>query len=305
LNSSRLNNLDWTLVQSFLAVADTGSLSAAARQLDQSQPTLGRQIKRLEDALDLDLFQRQPRGLTLTEQGQAILPAARRMARALGDIALTAAGEDRGLSGTLRITASLIVSHHHLPPVIAGLRRAAPEMAVELLPSDSSENLLFREADIAVRMYRSEQLDIVTRQIGWMPIAAYATPEYLKAKGTPRTPEDLMDHDIVGFNRSDLILRSMREMGLPMTRDHFTVRCDDQVTYWELVRAGCGIGFGQQPVGDEDPGVVRVFHDMEIPPLPVWLAAHEAMRRTPRVALGWEHLERGLAPILQPLWPLF
>ncbi|WP_407491777.1 LysR family transcriptional regulator [Pseudooceanicola sp. MF1-13] len=301
MNRDLLSSLDWTLVQSFLAVADTGSLSGAARQLDQSQPTLGRQIKRLEDALGLDLFHRQPRGLTLTEQGEAILPAARRMAAALGDIALTAAGEDRGLSGTLRITASLIVSHFHLPEIIADLRAAAPEMAIELLPSDTSENLLFREADIAVRMYRSEQLDVVTRQIGWMPIGAYAAPEYLARKGEPKSPQDLMTHDVVGFDRSDLILRSMRDMGLPMTRDHFAVRCDDQVTYWELVRAGCGIGFGQRPVGDADPGVVRIFNDMPIPSLPVWLAAHDAMRRTPRVALAWDHLERGLAPILQPL----
>lgn len=298
---NRLKALDWTLIQSFLAVADTGSLSAAARQLDQSQPTLGRQIKRLEDALDLDLFHRQPRGLSLTEQGQAILPAARRMAEAMGDIALTAAGEDRGLNGTLRITASQIVSHFHLPRIIADLRRAAPEMAVELLPSDTSENLLFREADIAVRMYSSEQLDVITRQIGWMPLAAYATPEYLDRRGVPRRAEDLMRHDIVGFDRSDLILRTMRAMGLPMTRDHFAVRCDDQVTYWQLVASGCGIGFGQKPVGDTDPTVVQVLEGLTIPPLPVWLAAHDTMRRTPRVALGWRYLERGLAPLLQPL----
>lgn len=298
MNSLALGHLDWTLIQSFLAVADTGSLSGAARQLEQSQPTLGRQIKRLEEALALDLFQRQPRGLTLTEQGQAILPAARRMAQAMGDIALTAAGEDRGLAGTLRITASRMVAHHHLPRIVARLRHAAPEMAVEILPSDTAENLLFREADIAVRMYRTEQLDVITRQIGTLPIGTFATRAYLDRHGTPATPEDLLTHDLIGLDRSDLILRAMRSMGLPVTRDHFAVRCDDQVAYWEFVRAGCGIGFGQVPIAMADADIVPIFPDLAIPALPVWLAAQETMRRTPRVALAWTMLEQGLRPIL-------
>jgi DNA-binding transcriptional LysR family regulator len=296
-----LKSLDWALIQSFLAVAETGSLSAAARQLDLSQPTLGRQVRKLEQALQLDLFHRQPRGLELTEQGQLILPAARRMAEALGEIAISAAGEDRGLGGTLRITASRLVAHHHLPPILASLRRAAPEMAIEVLPSDTAENLLFREADIAVRMYRSEQLDVVTRQIGWLPIGAFASRDYVARHGLPDTPEALLTHDMIGFDRSDLILRSFRDMGLPVTLDHFVIRCDDQVAYWEFVRAGCGIGFGQLPVAARDPEIVPVFPGLDIPPLPVWLAAHDTMRRTPRVALAWAHLERELAPILSRL----
>lgn len=291
-------SLDWTLVQAFVAVAETGSLSAAARRLGQSQPTLGRQVRRLEDALDLALFQRQARGLVLTEQGQAILPAARRMAQAMGDIALAAAGADHGLSGTLRITASEIVAFHHMPAIIARLRRVAPEMAVELHPTDSPDNLLFREADIAVRMFRSEQLDVITRQIGWMPMGAFAARSYLAARGTPRHPADLSGHDLVGFDRSDLILRGMRDMGLHVTRDDFAVRCDDQVTYWELVRAGCGIGFGQRPVGLADDALCELFPGLPIPPLPVFLAAHETMRRTPRVALAWSVLEETFADLL-------
>lgn len=293
-----LNDLDWSLIQSFVAVAETGSLSAASRRLDQSQPTIGRQIKRLEQTLRLDLFHRQPRGLILTEQGQAVLPAARRMASAMGEIALTAAGHDSELAGTLRITASEIVAFHHLPTIIGKMRRAVPEMAIELMPSDSSENLLFREADIAVRMYRTQQLDVITKQIGWMPMGVFATRTYLAENGSPKSPADLLNHDLVGFDRSDLILRSMREMGLPVTRDNFGVRCDDQVTYWQLIRSGCGIGFGQRPVGLADPDIVELFPDMAIPRLPVWLAAHETMRRTARVALGWDYLEQGLKPLL-------
>ncbi|WP_375186425.1 LysR family transcriptional regulator [Pseudooceanicola sp.] len=293
--------LDWSLWQAFLAVAETGSLSAAARRLQQSQPTLGRQIRKLEDNTGLDLFARQPRGLDLTDHGRALLPAARRMAEASGQIALAMAGEERGLTGTLRITASEIVAYHHLPPILARMRAEAPEMTVVLLPTDSSENLLFREADIAIRMYRSDQLDIVTRQIGTLSIGAFAARNYLERRGMPTTPEEIMEHDLIGFDRADLILRGMRQMGLTVDRDSFALRCDDQVTYWELVRAGNGIGFGQHAVAAKCPEVVELFPNLPIPPLPVWLAAHEAMRRTPRVALAWRILEEELAPILGPV----
>lgn len=293
-----LENLDWSLLQAFVAVADGGSLSEAARRLGQSQPTIGRQVRRLEEESGLDLFQRQSRGLALTEQGQAILPAARRMAAAVGEIALAAAGEDRGLGGTLRLTASEMVAFHHLPPILSRMRRDVPEMQIVLIPSDRSENLLFREADLAVRMYRSEQLDVVTRRIGWLSIGAFAAKDYLDRKGRPTSIADVAGHDLIGYDRSDLILRGMRQMGLSIGREDFATRCDDQVTYWQLVRAGCGIGFGQVAFGSQDPALERILPELQIPALPVWLAAHEAVRKTPRVALAWRMLEEGLAPIL-------
>jgi DNA-binding transcriptional LysR family regulator len=293
--------LDWSLWQVFVTVAETGSLSAAARRLGQSQPTIGRQIKRLEEETGLTLFARQPRGLDLTEHGQALLPAARRMAEASGEIRLAMAGENRDLRGTLRITASEIVAFYHLPPILAQLRQAAPEMQIVLLPTDTSENLLFREADIAIRMYRSDQLDIVTRQIGSLPIGTYAAQAYIDRRGRPEQPTDLIQHDLIGFDRSDLILRGMRQMGLDITRDNFALRCDNQITYWELLRAGNGIGFGQKAVARQYPEVQELFPDLPIPPLPVWLAAPEATRRTPRVALAWRILEQGLSRIVAPV----
>ncbi|MGI3170278.1 LysR family transcriptional regulator [Pseudooceanicola sp. C21-150M6] len=300
---SHLDRLDWSLLQIFLAVAEEGSLSAAARRLGLSQPTLGRQIKQLEAHSGLELFVRQPRGLVLTPQGQAILPAAQRMADAMAEVRLAAAGRDNGLRGTLRITASHIVAHHHLPPLITRLREKAPEMDIVLIPSDSSENLLYREADIAVRMYRSEQLDIVTRRLGALEIGAFAAKSYLDRRGRPQSMQDLAGHDLIGFDTSDLILRGMRGAGLTLTREDFAIRCDDQVTYWQLLRSGCGIGFGQRAVAASEPLVEPILPDVPVPPLDVWLAAHEAMRRNPRVALAWSVLEEGLAPLLTQARP--
>ena len=113
------NALEWSLVQAFLAVAETGSLSGAARVLGTSQPTLGRQIKTLEAQLGADLFLRQARGLALSETGTALIAPAQAMRTAAGQIALTAAGRTERLEGTVRITASVAMAVYHLPPIIA------------------------------------------------------------------------------------------------------------------------------------------------------------------------------------------
>lgn len=290
--SATLN--DWSLVQSFLAVAETGSLSAAARRLNRSQPTLGRQIKALEDGLGTALFQRHARGLRLTETGAQLLPMAQQMGTAMNAMTLTAAGRSQRLQGTVRIAASVFASHYLLPPILAEIRSAEPEIQLDLLPSDTTENLLFRQADIAVRMYRPTQLDIVTRHVGDLEMGIFAAHSYLARAGRPETALQVLEHDLIGFDRNPLILRGMQAMGLSVTRDDFAVRCDNQATYWQLLRAGCGIGFSLVHVGRDDPLVRQLELGLEIPPLPVWLAAHAAMRQTPRLRRVWNLLADGL-----------
>jgi len=289
---------DWTLIQSFVAVAETGSLSAAARRLGRSQPTLGRQIHLLEQELETQLFERHARGLRLSETGAELLPMARQMQDAMNALTLAAAGKSQQLDGTVRLTASVFVSHFVLPKVLAEIRRREPAIQIDLIPTDASENLLFREADIAVRMYRPEQLDIVARHIGDIELGAFAATSYLDRAGRPETLDDLMDHDLIGYDTNDLIVRSMRDMGWLVTRSDFAVRCDAQSAYWELVRAGCGIGFSQIGVGRADPLVEQLPTGQDIPRLPVWLAAHEAMRQTPRIHRVWTLLAELLPPQL-------
>lgn len=287
-------DLDWSLIKAFLAVAETGSLSGAAQRLSQSQPTLGRQIRQLETQLGTSLFERHTRGLNLSTAGESLMQPARAMETAAAELTLSAAGQDQQIKGTVRITSSEVVAHHVLPAMIAGLRQAEPEIQIELVPSDTSENLLFREADIAVRMYRSEQLDVITRQITSAPLGVYAARSYLERRGIPQKPDDLLQHDLVGYDRDDRIIAGIRQLGWPATRDWFAVRCDDQNTYWELVRQGCGIGFTQHIVAANDPAIQQILPDLPLEPLPVWLAAPEAMRHTPRIRRVWDYLETGL-----------
>jgi DNA-binding transcriptional LysR family regulator len=295
---NRVDISDWSLIRAFLAVAETGSLSAAARRLHTSQPTLGRQIKALESQLGSTLFTRHARGLSPSDQGQALLPAARAMQEAAHQMGLQAAGQAEGLSGTVRITASQIVSHYMLPPILAGMRQAEPRISIELAPNDNPENLLFREADIAVRMFRSTQLDVVTRHLGDLPIVIFASRDYLDRRGRPRTPDELTSHDLIGYDRSELILRGMRDAGFAATRDWFALRSDDQAACVELARAGCGIGFIQRHIVENDPSLEIIDIGIDLPALPVWLAAPQSTRRSPRIARVWDLLASGLAPVL-------
>ena len=298
-----LSSLDWALVQAFLAVAEDGSLSAAARRLGTSQPTLGRQIKAIEAQLGAELFHRQPRGFALTETGAALVAPARAMRDAVQQITLTAAGQQAQLKGAVRITASVAASVAHLPAIIAHIRRLEPEIAIDLVPSDASHNLLYREADIAVRMYRPTQLDLVTQYLGDITLRAYAAKTYLAERGYPAGIADLKDHDFVGFDANPAMVTGFRDAGLEVTRDFFRTRCDDAAVYWELVRAGCGIGIAQEGIGDPDPLLERITLDLPLPVLPIWLTAHEAMRQTPRIRRVWELLAEGLRGVVHPPVP--
>lgn len=292
-----LNMIDWSLVRSFLAVAETGSLSAAARRIGATQPTVGRHVQALESVLGATLFQREARGMVLTETGQTLLPPARSMAEAAQALALAAAGEETDTRGTVRITASLFVAHHILPGILADIRMAHPEIQIDLVASDASENLLFREADIAVRMYRPRQLDMVTRHLGDVALGLFASRDYIARRGAPKSVDDFFDHDFVGYDRNEDIIRGFRAAGMNVDRSFFSVRCDNQTVYWELVRAGCGLGFSQIVQAARDPEIVSVPLELDIPTLEVWLTAHETIRRTPRVDAVWCILADRLAPL--------
>lgn len=288
--------MDWSHVQSFLAVSETGSLSAAARRLGATQPTVGRHIQALERDTGVSLFRRQARGMVLTKEGEGLLEHARAMQNAANAWSLSAAGESNDLSGTVRITASLFVAHYILPPIVAELRRTMPEIDIDVVASDASDNLLFREADIAVRMYRPTQLDMVALHLGDIELGLFASVDYLSRSPPPKgATEILTTCDIVGYDRNEEIIRGFREAGFPATRDFFPTRCDNQTVYWELVRAGCGLGFGHRKTGNADPALREVVLDIDIPVLEVWLTAHEALRQTPRVDAVWQVLARRLA----------
>ena len=273
---------DWTLWQSFLATVETGSLSAAAARVAATQPTLSRHIHELEKELGLSLFRRVPRGLEPTEIALGLIDDARRMGEAAHALSLKAAGRTETVAGTVRLAASVVVSNLVLPPMIADFREIEPDIQIEIVASDEAQNLLRRDADLAVRMFDPTQNALIARKIGASPLALFGAKRYLDRRGRPQSLAELMMHDVIGFDRSEAILKGYAYHGFAVTREHFPVRVDDQMVYWNLLCAGAGLGFAQGLLGDA-AGLERVDIDMQVPPLPIWLVMHEDLRAQPRV----------------------
>jgi DNA-binding transcriptional LysR family regulator len=290
--------LDWSLWRSFAAVVAEGSLSAAARKLRLSQPTLGRHVEALERALNVPLFERTLSGLRPTDAALKLYEPVANAERSLAEAAIVAEGTSGDLSGTVRITSSTVTSHYILPPILGDVRREFPSIAIELVPTDSVENLLLRESDIAVRMFRPTQLELVARKLGELPIVTCAHESYLERRGTPLVPDDLRGHDLIGFDRSDLILTVARAMGFELKREDFMVRTDSQTAMWELTKAGLGIGFAQEGLVRDTPGMRAILPMLPLPPLEVWLTTHRELFTSRRVRAVYDSLAKGLLSYL-------
>ena len=285
---------DWALWRSFAAVVAEGSLSAAARDLGISQPTIGRHVEALETALGLTLFDRSLSGLKPTASALRLYGRVKDAQSALAEANILAQGAQQDEGGTVRITASVMISNHVLPTLLKSIRALHPRIAIEIVPSDTSENLLMREADIAIRMFRPTQLELITRHLGEVPLVAAAHEDYLARRGRPQTLQDLWSHDLIGFDRTDLIVSHAQRMGFAVSRDNFMLRSDDQSHCWELLKAGLGIAFGQQQLVASTPGLVALDIDPQIPPLPIWLTTHRELFTSHRIRAIFDALAAGL-----------
>jgi DNA-binding transcriptional LysR family regulator len=269
---------DWALVRSFLAVLDAGSLMGAARALKAQQPTLSRHVAELEAQLGTPLFERTGRGVLPTAAALAIADAARQMHDGAETLSRALRRQRGATSGTVRITTSQVAASYLLPPVLARLQQAEPGVQVELVASNQLTNLLRREADIAVRMVRPAQQSLVVRKLAELPIVAAAHEAYLARAGTPRRPDELHQHRLIGYDRDETIERGFAALGLPLPREAFVLRTDDQMAYGRLVAAGAGIGFVAAYNLRHWPGVVPLLPMLKIPPLQCWLAVHREIR---------------------------
>ncbi len=289
---------DWRLIRSFIAALDAGSLMGAARAHKTSQPTLGRHIAELESQLGVVLFERTGRGLVPTATALQLAESARAMQAGALQLERTLTGAQTQTQGSVRITASAVVAVHLLPPLLAHMRAALPEIQVELVASNQVSNLLRREADIAVRMVRPTQGSVVARKIGDVALGAYAHQRYLAQRGTPVKPAELLHHDLIGSDSDDAIVQGFHALGLPVTRTAFAFRCDDFVAQWQAIRAGLGIGFAADYLARQDSEVLRVLPKLKLPPLPMWLAVHREIHTNPRIRAVYDFLGKALPGVI-------
>lgn len=284
----------WELYRSFLAVIRAGSLSGAARALAATQPTVGRHVDALESALGVALFVRSQNGLAPTPAALEMLPAAEAMASAAEALARAASGTDAGEQGTVRITASEVVGGEVLPALLADFGRLHPRIAIELALTNRHENLLRRDADIAVRMARPSQQALVARRLGKVGIGLYAHRRYLNARGAPRAIDELERHAVIGFDRVPFLPPGGIGGRVP-TREMFSFRCDSDLAQLAALRAGIGIGGCQHGLARRDPDLLPVLPEKISFALEMWLAMHRDLRASRRVRLLFDHLARGLA----------
>ena len=294
-------NFNWALVKSFVAVLDAGSLMGAARKLKAQQPTLSRHVAELEAQLKVPLFERTGRGVMPTAAAVAIADAARQMEEGAGTLLRALAQRTEAATGSVRITTSAVAASYLLPPVLAALHKAEPGIAIDMVASNDLTNLLRREADIAVRMVRPAQGSLVAKKLADIPIVACAHSSYLKRAGTPRQPAELLNaaHTLIGYDKDPLIVRASAHMGLPLTREHFALRTDDQVAYGRLIAAGAGIGFAADYNLRHWRGVVPLLPMLKIPPLPCWLAVHREIRGSAVVRRVFDFLAEAIPRELQ------
>jgi DNA-binding transcriptional LysR family regulator len=294
----RGERFDWSLVQSFVAVLDAGSVMGAARALGAQQPTLSRHIAELEAQLGTPLFERTGRGVTPTAAALAIAEAARQMEGGAETLARAVAGQRDATTGTVRVTTSDVAAAYLLPPILVALAAQEPGIQIEVVATNQIKNLLRREADIAVRMARPQQSSLIARKLASVEIIACAHQRYLARAGTPRQPADLLQHRVVGYDRDDAIVRGFARLGVVMTREQFSPRTDSQLTYGRLVAEGAGIGFVARYNLRDWPGVVQVLPQLEIPDLPCWLAVHREIHGRKVVRRVYDFLAAHIPPAL-------
>jgi DNA-binding transcriptional LysR family regulator len=292
------NRLDWSLCRVFLAITREGSLSGAARRLGVTHPTVRRDLGLLEDALGSALFVRSASGLVPTDLAIALQPIAQSMESVAEAFMRTGSAEATHIAGTVRITSSEVMGVEVLPRILAPLAGLHPGLQFELTPTRDTEDLLRRDADIAVRMTRPSQLDLVARKVGRVTIGFYAHERWLAREGEPKTLSDLLrSRGMIGYDRDPVLLRVLRSAGLEVESSAFAFRSDSDLAQLAALRAAMGVGVCHDIIARGDPALRRILPELG-QTLEVWLAATPSLRSTARVATTYEALASGLAALI-------
>jgi DNA-binding transcriptional LysR family regulator len=283
---------DWNHARAFLAIAETGSLSAAARAMKQTQPTLGRQLSALEVELGLVLFERVGRGLILTPTGTSLAEHVGAMRDAAARVSLAASGRSDLIEGPIAITASDVFSAYLLPPILTELARIAPKLEVNIIAANDLRDLLRREADIAIRHVRPTEPELVARLLTEGSAKLVCAPSYIDRMGHPADLADLSNHEFVGFGDPQQSIGYLKQMGITLTDQNFKIRSDNGVVGWEMVRAGMGLTFMDSRVVEKFTGLIHVLPNIAPIEYPIWLATHRELHTSHKIRLVFDLLAK-------------
>jgi len=290
-----LDRLDWALCRSFLTILREGSLSGAARRMGVAHPTVRRHLDELEATLGSPLFARSPSGLLPTELARDLQATAEAMEFAAEAFVRTASAEKGAVAGTVRVTASEITGAEVLPPILAAVRARHPGLDFELTLTNAVEDLLRRDADIAVRMSRPTQVDLVARKVGQVTAGLFAHETWLAQHGQPASLDQLIAaHQLIGYDRDPFLLREMQALGVKVERTDFGFRSDNDLAQLAALRAGFGVGLCHTALAARQPSLRRVLPQIAYP-LEIWLVVHASMRSMARVRVAFDALATELS----------
>lgn len=283
-----MDGIDWDLLHCFLAVADSGSLSAGARRLKLSQPTVSRRIAALEAALETQLFDRSGARLALSAEGESLHESVRRMEVEALSATRRLSGANIALSGSVRIACTEGIGAHWLTPALYDFQTRYPEIDVELAVDSHTANLSRREADIAIRLRLPEageplQDALIGRRLGTLAMSVYASESYLRRHGVPHDAGDLNRHRIVGFDDSfgGPAFRSWLPPAAQGARQSFI--SNSLLAQRAAIAAGLGIGICADILVRGNPAFVRLLPGLPLRKPETWLLYHADLRRSARI----------------------
>ncbi|WP_181703664.1 LysR family transcriptional regulator [Chthonobacter albigriseus] len=285
----------WDLYRTFLAVLREQSLSGAARSLGLTQPTVSRHIDALESLVGYDLFIRSQRGLSPTEAAEDLRPYAETLAATTAALVRAASSHGKEVRGPVRLSVSEVVGVEIVPAILADLRARHPDLVIELVLSDAVDDLIRRDADIAVRMVEPTQEALLARRVGTIELGLHAHRSYIERRGVPASLADFRGHDLIGFDRETPAIRAMLKQMRFITRDHFALRADSNLAQFAAIKAGFGIGVCQVQLARREPDLVRVLPEEVSLGLPTYVVMHEDLKSSPRCRVVFDALAAGLA----------
>jgi DNA-binding transcriptional LysR family regulator len=279
--------MDWGKLRSFHAAAETGSLTSAGERLGMSQSAVSRQIAALEEQLGVSLFQRHARGLVMTDSGHTLFRSTQEMAQAANS-ATTALKDQKEIpQGELIVSAPVAFGSTWLVPRLGSFARKHPELHLDLRLDDRDYDLLKLEAECAISLWAAEKADLIQRKLGTVATNLYASPEYLKVHGQPRTAQDLDHHRIIAYGDESSPLHEM-SFACRVGRDDSpprpaTLKVNNVFAMLRAVDAGLGIADVPDYMAGTLPRLVKVLPEHVGPSFDLYFIYPSDMRRSKRV----------------------
>ena len=294
-----MNSMNWDGFRYFTAAAEAGSLSAAAISLDSNQSTVGRHIDALESALGIKLFQRSVKGLSLTEEGQAVYEQAQHIQNSIVKIQRIVQGGEETATGTVRLSLPEGLGQEVIIPVLDRFYQQYPKVKLIFNVSATTANITQGEADIAVRLFRPEEPDLVIKYLSEMKLGLYASESYKKNYGLPVQLKDLRKHKVITYG--DLLSILPENQWLLNHSDEALriLSSDSTVTRFKATVSGVGISLQPEVLAQTNPDLIHLFKSAKLPAHKVWLVYHKDVRHMSRIRAVVDFLSTCLGEVLK------